>query len=156
VESVKDDLPLGGNDAIGYYFIMLENKRKHLEFIQGVVNRLSTNSFLLKGWSVGLVAALFALSAKDSRSEFLMLVYIPVIIFWGLDGYCLWQERLYRALYKHVRVLPDDQVDFCMSIHKVVGKKSPTWIGAVFSKTIIAFHGALLFAVLVVMWFEAR
>lgn len=135
---------------------MRENKRKHLEFIQGVVNRLSTNSFLLKGWSVGLVAALFALSAKDSRSEFLMLVYIPVLIFWGLDGYCLWQERLYRSLYRHVRVVPEDQVDFYMSTQKVSGKSGPTWLGAVFSKTIIAFHGALMFAVLVVMYFQTK
>jgi hypothetical protein len=135
---------------------MKENKRKHLEFIQGVVNRLSTNSFLLKGWSVGLVAALFALSAKDSRSEFLMLVYIPVIIFWGLDGYCLWQERLYRALYRHVRLLNENDVDFCMSTEKVSSRGRPTWIGSVFSKTVIAFHGALLFAVLVVMWFETK
>lgn len=135
---------------------MRENKRKHLEFIQGVVNRLSTNSFLLKGWSVGLVAALFALSARDSRSEFLMLVYIPVIIFWGLDGYCLWQERLYRALYRHVRLMDENDTDFCMSTEKVAGKDGPTWLGAVFSKTIIAFHGALLFAVFIVMWFETK
>ena len=39
----------------------MNNKHKHLELIQGVINRLSTNSFLLKGWSVVLVSALFAL-----------------------------------------------------------------------------------------------
>ena len=43
----------------------MERKGKHLEFIQGTVNRLSTNSFLLKGWSVVLVSALFALAAAD-------------------------------------------------------------------------------------------
>ena len=30
----------------------MNNKHKHLELIQGVINRLSTKSFLLKGWSV--------------------------------------------------------------------------------------------------------
>lgn len=131
---------------------MRENKRKHLEFIQGVVNRLSTNSFLLKGWSVGLVAALFALSAKDARPAFLFLAYIPAIIFWGLDGYCLWQERLYRALYKHVRLMSENDVDFCMSTEKVQGKKGLSWFDATFSKTLIAFHGALIFAIVVVMF----
>ena len=43
----------------------MERKGKHLEFIQGTVNRLSTNSFLLKGWSVVLVSALFALASAD-------------------------------------------------------------------------------------------
>ena len=37
----------------------MENKQKHLELIQGVINRLSSNSFLLKGWSVVLISALF-------------------------------------------------------------------------------------------------
>ena len=131
---------------------MTENKLKHLEFIQGVVNRLSTNSFLLKGWSVGLVSALFILSSGETRPAFLFLTYIPAIIFWGLDGYCLWQERLYRSLYKHVRLLPDNEVDFCMSTAKIMEGKHPTWAAAVFSKTLIAFHGALISAIIVVMY----
>ena len=36
----------------------LENKLKHLELVQGVVNRMSNNSFLLKGWAVTLVAGI--------------------------------------------------------------------------------------------------
>jgi len=55
----------------------VENKPKHLEFIQGVINRLSTNSFLLKGWSVVLVSALFALSAPDSRAAFVYRTPYP-------------------------------------------------------------------------------
>ena len=64
----------------------MENKRKHLELIQGVINRLAGNSFLLKGWSVFLISALFALSAPGSRVEFVYLAYIPVLVFWGLAG----------------------------------------------------------------------
>ena len=33
---------------------------KHLEFIQGVVNRLGGNSFLLKGWSMTVLAAVLS------------------------------------------------------------------------------------------------
>ena len=29
-----------------------ENKRKHLEFIQSVINRMAENSFLVQGWCV--------------------------------------------------------------------------------------------------------
>jgi hypothetical protein len=67
----------------------MEKKTKHLEMIQGIINRLSTNSFLLKGWSVVLVASLFALSAPQSQVAFVYLAYIPAVMFWGLDGYCL-------------------------------------------------------------------
>lgn len=75
---------------------MIDNgdaKHKHLEMIQGVVNRLSNNSFLLKGWSVILVAGLFALAAKDTEPLFAYVAYFPCTVFWLLDGYFLWQER---------------------------------------------------------------
>jgi hypothetical protein len=130
---------------------MIENKRKHLEFIQGVINRLSTNSFLLKGWSVALVAGLFMLSAKDAHPMYLYLTYIPAFMFWGLDGYCLMQERMYRSLYKHVRTRPDKDVDFCMDTKKVSPESASKWAKAIFSKTLVIFHGALVFAILVVM-----
>lgn len=44
----------------------MENKQKHLEFIQMAINRMASNLFLLKGWTVALIAALFALAAKDT------------------------------------------------------------------------------------------
>lgn len=61
---------------------------KTYRYVQGVVNRLSTNS-LLKGWSVVLISALFALSAKEADRRFALLAYIPGLAFWGLDGYFL-------------------------------------------------------------------
>ena len=129
----------------------MDHKHKHLELIQGVVNRLSTNSFLLKGWSVVLVSALFALSAADSRAAFVFLAYIPAFVFWGLDGFFLWQEQLYRKLYDHVRVLMNEDVDFSMNTMPFRTNDGPTWLGATLSKTLIPFHGVLIVAVVVVM-----
>jgi len=128
----------------------MERKLKHLEFIQGVINRLSTNSFLLKGWSVVLVSALFALSTQDSNKGFVLLAYIPAVIFWGLDGYFLWQERLYRALYNAVRLKSHDDIDFSMNTTDVTDGMTG-WLAATLSKTLIAFHGVLLLAIIVVM-----
>jgi len=88
----------------------MELKTKHLEMIQGVINRLSTNSFLIKGWSVLLVSALFALSANDTNLAYVFLAYIPATIFWGLDGYFLWEERKFRALYDDVRSLSETEI----------------------------------------------
>ena len=125
-------------------------KTKHLEFIQGVVNRLSTNSFLLKGWSVVLVSALFALSAGSSNPTFILLAYLPAIVLWGLDGYFLWQERLYRALYDRVRTIEDDSIDFSMDV-SVVKDAVVNWPAVTFSRTLLAFHGVLVAAIIVVM-----
>ena len=129
---------------------MSENKVKHLEMIQGVINRLSTNSFLLKGWSVLLVSALVALGAKDSNPHFVLLAYFPAFIFWALDGYFLRQERLFRALYDKVRAADEAKVDFSMDTSpvasKVPGRASVAW-----SSTLRAFHGTVTLTILVIM-----
>ena len=72
---------------------------KHLALVQGVVNRLAGNSFALKGWSVTLVSALLALAAKDANVWLVAIALLPALTFWGLDGYFLGQERLFRGLY---------------------------------------------------------
>src|SRR5690348_15874734 len=92
----------------------MENKLKHLEFIQAAVNRMASNLFLLKGWTITLIAALFALAAKDSDRHYFLIAYFPAFVFWGLDGYFLSQERRFRALFDHVRKLPESQIDFSM------------------------------------------
>ncbi len=47
----------------------MDAKLKHLELIQGVVNRLATDSARMKGWSVMLVAALCILLARGGREH---------------------------------------------------------------------------------------
>lgn len=78
------------------------NKIAHLGFIQGVINRMGANSFALKGWTVALVAAVFALAAKDSNLKFFIIALVATVLFWFLDGYFLWQERKFRSLYDAV------------------------------------------------------
>ena len=114
----------------------MEKRIKHLEMIQGVVNRLSSNSFLLKGWSVILVSALFALSAKDRKLAFVYLAYFPAFAFWVLDGYFLWQERLYRALYNKVRAYQEEEIDFSMDTSPLL-ETQPNWAATFLSKTLL-------------------
>ena len=125
----------------------MDRKIKHLEFIQGVINRLASDSFRMKGWCVVLVAALFILLAREGRIEFVGVALVPVLFFWGLDGYFLWQERLFRALYDHVRVLKEDEIDFSMDVSTFKTDRSRTWPSATFSRTLFVFYGALALAV---------
>ena len=131
----------------------MNDKHKHLEFIQGVINRLATASFRLKGWAVVLVSALFVL-LKDGSGGVPLAALVPVLIFWGLDGYFLWQERLFRALYDHVRVLKDDAVDFSMDAGAFRNGWKQTWVGSVLSITLILFYGALMTAVAAAVLFH--
>lgn len=96
-----------------------EDLNKHLEFIQAIISRQANNSFLLKGWSVTLVAALFALAAKDANSRFVWVALVPVFIFDGLDAYYLHQEKQFRSLFDFVRKASSVEIEhmgpFCLS-----------------------------------------
>ena len=125
----------------------MEKQIKHLEFIQGVVSRLAANSFRVKGWAVVLVSALFVLAVREERIVFSFAALLPLIFLWALDGYFLWQERLFRALYDHVRGLNDSEIDFSMNVGPFMGVRPRTWPSAIFSKTLVIFYVALALTV---------
>ena len=125
----------------------IEAKLKHLEFIQRVIDRLATDSFRMKGWAVVLVSALLVLLAREGRVEFAYIGFVPVLVFWGLDGYFLRQERLFRDLYDHVRVLDEPDIDFSMGTNAF----RRNWMGATFSRTLFPFYIALALSVVLAM-----
>ncbi len=131
----------------------MNNKIKHLEMIQGVINRMAQCSFMLKGWSVTLVVALLALSVASRDKIALMVVsFVPLIVFWILDSYYLWQERLFRGVYNYVRGLSENEIDFLMNPLAFKGGRN-TWLSTMFSVTILTFYLALLAAMIVVIIF---
>ena len=108
----------------------MDNKLKHLELIQHVINRLANSSFYLKGWTVIFVAAVLGFATKDSQPLYIGVAFIPTFSFWGLDGYYLNQERLFRRLYDAVRVMDNGEIDFAMSTTSF--KQRGDWWKAVF------------------------
>ncbi len=68
----------------------MEGKLKHLEFIQNTINRMATNSFIIKGWCVTIISALFALSEKENSQSFVLISLVPIIFFWGIR--CLFSK----------------------------------------------------------------
>ena len=128
----------------------MENKRKHLEFIQGVISRMASNSFLLKGWTILLVAALFAFFARFGDSLYIFAVFVPLAAFWILDGFFLSQERLFRALYDHVRTLEEQAIDFSMDTSYYRRNKRNSWLNAILSATLALFYLPVVAAMVVV------
>ena len=72
---------------------------KEIELIQDIIKRMASNSFLLKGWTVTLVVASLLLRGPRYQA---WIAFIPLMMFWFLDAYFLWQERMYRELYDWV------------------------------------------------------
>ena len=119
----------------------MENKRKHLELVQGIINRMSSNSFMLKGWAVSLVAGIFALAEKDTDRLYFLVAYIPIIIFWGLDAYYLLQERLYCSLYDKIRKTEEDKINFSLkATAKEFNSEKNRYDSCLFSKTELWFY----------------
>lgn len=118
-----------------------ENKLKHLDMIQGIISRMASNSFALKGWTVTLIAGIFVLADKDTDKMYFLVTYIPVIVFWFLDSYYLLQERLFRALYGKVRKLSENEIDFDMDITRNEFKSEKnTFFSSLFSVTEVGFY----------------
>ena len=126
----------------------METKIKHLEFIQSTINRMANNSFLLKGWAVTLVGALFALTFKEVDTLYLLISLIILVLFWRLDSYYLSQERLFIKLYERVIEPDSDIAEFSMSTKSF--QKDVTVDGCAFSGTMCLFYGAIAVAHLII------
>lgn len=129
----------------------MENKIAHLGFIQGIINRMGQNSFFLKGWSITIISALFVLSSKDSNKSYILVAYFPALMFWSLDAYFLYQEKLFRKLYDKVasNQLPSDEFTLETSLIK---KEVESIFCVFFSITIFGFHGVVVAVILFVIF----
>ena len=86
-----------------------------------------------------IVTTMVLIARYDMQNPYIALaVMFPVLGFWILDGYFLWQERLFRQVYDEVRVQSD--TDFKMDVMKHRDKPKCNWRAAVFSVTPVLFY----------------
>jgi hypothetical protein len=133
----------------------MDQKLKHLEFIQNVITRMNTNSFLIKGWTITLVSALFALAANDSNIKFVLITYVVIPVFWIVDGFFIAVERRYRYLYADAAKKAEQEIDFNMdtsAYNKKEGNRDGRWTSGIFSKTLIPFYGISIVTTLIIMF----
>jgi hypothetical protein len=72
---------------------------KEIELIEDIIKRMASNSFLVKGWTITLVVASLLLKGSQYQA---WIAFIPLLMFWFLDAYYLWQEKMYRKLFAWV------------------------------------------------------
>jgi hypothetical protein len=128
----------------------VEKKLKHLEVIQNIITRLANNSFSLKGWTVIFIAAVLGFAIKESNSNYIPLVLFPIFAFWGLDGYYLRQEKLFRTLYDKVRKLDEQDINFEMDTFSIESEVD-SWGSVCVSRTILGFYVPILIVVLILI-----
>ena len=107
---------------------------------------MAFNSFIIKGWAITLVVV--ALLLKGTNYQ-VWIAFIPLLVFWFLDAYFLWQERLYRKLYEWVvnNRLNTDEYLFDMNAYRFKDTVQSR-IRIMFSITLGWFYGSI--AILVI------
>ncbi|HEL9598551.1 TPA: AC76 family protein [Streptococcus suis] len=87
----------------------LEIKMKYLEMIQNVITRMASNSFMIKGWAITVIGAVFSFwitnKTEDYSNWILYLIIGLTIFFWLHDAYYLKLERDFRKLYDKIRTM---------------------------------------------------
>jgi hypothetical protein len=116
---------------------------------------MAGNLFYLRGWTITLIAALFAFFVKeaDKNPHYVYIAYFPAVICWVLDGYFLSQERLFRDLYDHVRKLDNKAIDFSMDTKPYQRKERNGWFNSMFAPTLGIFYIPLLLIMIALTYF---
>ena len=120
---------------------------KEIEIIQDTIKRMAFNSFMIKGWAITLVVV--ALLLKGTNYQ-VWIAFIPLLVFWFLDAYFLWQERLYRKLYEWVvnNRLNTDEYLFDMNAYRFKDTVQSR-IRIMFSITLGWFYSSIAILVIV-------
>jgi len=125
----------------------MEFMLKEIEIIQDIIRRMAFNSFMIKGWTITLVV--IALLLKGARYQ-IVIAFIPLLVFWSLDAYFLWQERLYRRLYNWViqNRLKTEEFLLDMNAYRFRSEEQSRW-RIMFSVTLGWFYGSIFILILI-------
>ncbi len=127
-----------------------DDRRAHLGMLQGVITRLASNSFYVKGWSVTVTGALLALAAREDLFGMALVAMVPVLAFWAMDTNFLALEAQYRQLFDQAR---RNEVEvYHMKALRATWTNRLTVAG---SWSVALVHGALLLAtgiVAILLW----
>jgi len=130
---------------------MREYMLKEIEIIQDIIKRMAFNSFMIKGWAITLVVV--ALLLKGTKYQ-VWIAFIPLLVFWFLDAYFLWQERMYRKLYDWVinNRLKTEEHLFNMNAYRFKDEVQSKF-RIMFSMTLGWFYGSIAILILIYSFF---
>lgn len=145
-----------------------DDHRKHLEFIQAIVTRMSSASSTAKGWLLPVVTAAYGYAIVKEARAVALLGVAAVALFALLDANYLRQEKAYRRLYDAVTRDPNCVPRFSLNpahadegppghqcwseqLRRFVARWIPgpsVW----FSWSIAPFYGSFILVGLVIYW----
>jgi len=73
--------------------------QSYLTILQGVINRMASNSAGCKTWCITIVSAIVVIIADKSNPVYVWVSLVPVLLFLFLDSYYLGLEQRHRDSY---------------------------------------------------------
>ena len=140
---------------------------KEIDLIQACITRMADCSFKLKGWYISLVTvALTLLIGQGCKLSLIGLFLLAVTtVFWGLDGFFLKTETLYRWKYEWIieeRLRGNlenlyDLNPYNKKMWKDADKKNPCMMKYVISKTLLPLYGPVwIIAAAIILYIVLR
>lgn len=130
---------------------------KEIDLIQACINRMANNSFFLKGWTISIIAVVFALSEKTEHPIFLsVIMLIPLLSFWYLDAFFLRTEKMYRKMYEWVlekRKIGDTTFLYDLNPHRFKNDVPSSW-QVMRSVTLKFFYGIPALLIIVIIGYQ--
>ena len=136
-----------------------EEQIAYMQIIEGAIDRIGSNSAVLKGFAAAVLTGISALAAITEISGSVLLIsLLPVLLFGYLDAKYLQVEKKFRVLYEQVR-LSKKEIDFSMAIKfpkKVLKAGNATLWSAICSWSVWPFYGLLLFTGLILVLLKLK
>lgn len=115
-----------------------DDQRKHLEFVQAVIARMSSSAGAVKGWATALAVATYGAANVATAAPVALMGMVAVALLGLLDARYLTLERRFRSLYEKLREGKGEPYD--MSVQNSDGR----FAEALRSWSVLGFYGAVL------------
>ena len=136
---------------------------KEIDLIQANIKRMADCSFRLKNWYISLItiALTLLLGQRCELSIIALLLLCVTTIFWGLDGFFLRTETLYRWKYEWViEARLNENMDNMYDLNpynkemwKDAANKDLCIMKFIFSRTLFPLYGIVwIIAVVVILY----
>ena len=128
--------------------------QKHLEIMQGVIQRMAENSRYCKLWCVTLVSAVLVLVARAEKPEYALVALVPAAMLTVMDAYYLALERGYRRSYSEFVDKLHEGTWVPADLYKVrrTGSDIRLFLKCLISFSIWPFYPLLFGMILLVWW----
>lgn len=133
---------------------------RYLEMIENIISRMAESAFRCKEFCILIVTGLLAVYAtlSEKNANVILCCLVPELVFWILDSFYLFKERLYRELYESNKIIDrENVVDFKLkATSKNVGCAILNYLKAMFWSISTVFLYGLLIASTIVFYFIMR